>query len=190
MGQVVADARNKGFDAYGVDLAEGLDVFWSVANVCRFCKTASADELPFPDNSMDLVTCFDVLEHIPEEAIAAVLKEMYRVTKKHLMVGIALVSAYKKMFDGSEPHICIKPSQWWCDRMEEAGFTIGGVGIPRRENRANIYATKEDAHARSEVSGIDMHIQPQRKVPGRRTHAEVQGSDRLSGEGDNSVLRV
>ena len=39
----------------------------------------SADELPFPDGSADLVLCLEVLEHIPAELRARSVSEMARV---------------------------------------------------------------------------------------------------------------
>lgn len=39
----------------------------------------SAEALPFPDNSFDVITCVDVLEHVPD--LGKVLKEIYRVLK-------------------------------------------------------------------------------------------------------------
>lgn len=42
---------------------------------------ASAEELPFNDNSFDCVTCIEVLEHIPETLRAQALREVKRVLR-------------------------------------------------------------------------------------------------------------
>jgi 2-polyprenyl-6-hydroxyphenyl methylase / 3-demethylubiquinone-9 3-methyltransferase len=42
-------------------------------------QLCTAERLPFDDNSMEVVTCFDVLEHIPSKG--QTLSEIYRVLK-------------------------------------------------------------------------------------------------------------
>ncbi len=49
-------------------------------------KQGSVYELPYKDNSFDLIICTEVLEHL-EEPIKA-LKEMLRVSKKYLIVSV------------------------------------------------------------------------------------------------------
>ena len=49
-------------------------------------KKGSAYELPYKDNSFDLVICTEVLEHLKEPAKA--LKEILRVSKKYLIISV------------------------------------------------------------------------------------------------------
>lgn len=49
-------------------------------------KQASIYELPYKDNSFDLIICTEVLEHLEEPAKA--LQEMLRVTKKYLILSV------------------------------------------------------------------------------------------------------
>ncbi|MFA6536515.1 MAG: methyltransferase domain-containing protein [Candidatus Paceibacterota bacterium] len=42
----------------------------------------SVYEMPFPDNSFDMILICEVLEHMPYEQFPVALKELYRVTKK------------------------------------------------------------------------------------------------------------
>jgi ubiquinone/menaquinone biosynthesis C-methylase UbiE len=49
---------------------------------------ASAEFLPFKNNVFDLVTCFDVLEHVSNQK--KVLLEIYRVVKKNCRVIITI----------------------------------------------------------------------------------------------------
>lgn len=62
------------FDVTGIDISDGM----LAHNPHKWIK-ASADSIPFPDNSYDYVVCRSLLHHLehPEEA----LKEMFRVLK-------------------------------------------------------------------------------------------------------------
>lgn len=49
-------------------------------------KEGSAYELPYKDNSFDLVVCTEVLEHLSEPA--KVLKEILRTSKKNVLISV------------------------------------------------------------------------------------------------------
>jgi SAM-dependent methyltransferase len=44
---------------------------------------AQADALPFADGSFAVVTCFEVMEHVPEAARRAAFREIHRVLRPH-----------------------------------------------------------------------------------------------------------
>lgn len=80
IGTFLVEARNMGFNVAGVemnpDCAEyardhhGLDVF-----------TGRLDEANLPASSVDVITLFDVLEHVPNPQ--ALLADIYRILKPH-----------------------------------------------------------------------------------------------------------
>lgn len=53
---------------------------------------ADSTQIPLPDNSCDTVTCFQVLEHLPEPIKA--LEEMRRVLKKNGRIIISTIQFY------------------------------------------------------------------------------------------------
>lgn len=78
----------------------GIDKEPAAINFCRErkltnLKIASAENLPFPDSSFDLVTCLDLLEHVEDDKKA--IFEFHRVLKPK---GLLIISApaYKKLF--------------------------------------------------------------------------------------------
>lgn len=112
-----------GIDAYGIDFAEPAKETWKEIGVDKYCQVASAENIPYQSNEFDMVTCTDVLEHIPEENVQKALDEMWRVGSKDFFFIIALEPARSKMpHDGSEPHICLKSPNWWVDTIGQAGY--------------------------------------------------------------------
>lgn len=51
-------------------------------------EAGDARRLRFEDGSFDLVLCAEVLEHIPEPGMTAACRELARVTRGHVLVGV------------------------------------------------------------------------------------------------------
>jgi SAM-dependent methyltransferase len=97
------------FDVTGVDIYEGKIVYERKGyNFIEHDLT----ETPYPffkDNEFDYCLSFDFLEHIPEESIAGILKEMARISR-----GIFV----KVSCHGIPPlHITIKTPGWWLNQL-------------------------------------------------------------------------
>jgi len=71
---------------------------------------ADGTNLPFSDNEFNYITMLDVVEHIPDEDIYNVFKELNRVAKDKILLCIANFSHKHK---GEELHINIKPFKEW-----------------------------------------------------------------------------
>jgi ubiquinone/menaquinone biosynthesis C-methylase UbiE len=110
----------------------GLDVEKTALDFCRergrnFLTQASATELPFSDESFDLVTSFDVLVQIPgERADEKAIAEMYRVLKPKGMAFIR-AAAYEWMRSGHDKALNTQ-RRYTIDglskKLENAGFTV------------------------------------------------------------------
>ena len=76
-----------------------------------------ASELPFPDNSFDLVFCSEVLEHLPEEKVYKALGEMYRIARKYFYGSVCY-----RQDERGKYHLTIQPKEWWQKAFERVGF--------------------------------------------------------------------
>ena len=118
-------------------VTDGIDVnHWAVkqstdvANKTNL-QTASAEDLPFVDNSFDVVIIKHIVEHLPnpEKAIA----EIGRVTASNGILILAtpnLDSLFKpwkgeKWIGYQDPtHISLYPPATWLDWIQKSGFSL------------------------------------------------------------------
>lgn len=110
----------------------GIDLISTALEFCRQrghrqLAQASATDLPFVDESFDLVTSFDVLVQIPGEGSdEQAMREMWRVLRQD---GIAFVrcAAYQWMRSGHDEALGTQRRyelDELCEKMEHAGFQV------------------------------------------------------------------
>lgn len=188
LGQVVATLRNKGYEAYGTDISENIQPYWKMGNITKFCQVAPANKLPFKDKEFELVSCTEVLEHIPEDKVLDSLKEMYRVGKGDFILSCALGKAIHKMpHDATEPHITIKPIDWWIEKIQKAGFSIIELILGAAQSSIVIYATKGERDAKGKMPTRTMYLQSKEGMPVGGSFANIQSGNRFSKQGDDSL---
>jgi SAM-dependent methyltransferase len=122
-GYLVAEARAGGFRATGLDVsAYALGrVATEAPTVAGSVARAMLERLPLADESVDVVSAFDVLEHLvdPEPALAEV--------RRVLRPGGVLIGATPDplLFDRhEETHVSERPPSYWIDRLLGLGFTV------------------------------------------------------------------
>ena len=108
--------------------SEGVDVS---DDALEFCKSKGlkvhkglAEELPFADETFDLVTALDVIEHLDDDI--AGLKEMFRILKKGGKTLI-FVPAFMWLWgvqDDISNHRIRYTKKQIVERLQKAGFTI------------------------------------------------------------------
>lgn len=119
-GFLVKALTDLGVNAYGIDPSE-----YAIGCVPEDIKSrisqGIAQSLPYPDNNFDIVICFDVLEHIPEDDVLKVLQEMLRVTKKWLALRVVTKDLPD---DVDSSHKSIHDKDWWIEKIKEAGGAV------------------------------------------------------------------
>lgn len=129
--EFVKQVRESGITSTGVDFAcPGADII------------AEAQNLPFSDKQFDVLTAFDVLEHLLPSDVDIVLKEFVRVSERFIFSISYSPSAYK--WQGETLHPTVMPEKWWLERIEAAGgvnilkqrrYITGNWNIFNYENR-------------------------------------------------------
>jgi len=110
--------RTKGIEAFGIDISEYCV---KEANV-DYIKTLDITDskIMFDNKYFNIVSAFELLEHIPEDKLSFVLKEIMRVGKKFLFSVHASNSLNDN--DNDKSHVTIKPISWWKQILARNGF--------------------------------------------------------------------
>lgn len=130
MGHLVGDL-SQSFKAYGMDLNH-----WAVKTSQEFAgqaslQTASAQELPFTNNSFNVVIIKHIVEHLPDPAKA--INEIGRVTEKGgiLILATPNLGSLLKPWKGAKwigyqdpTHISLKEPSEWLKLIQDAGFEL------------------------------------------------------------------
>lgn len=90
---------------------------------CYYCFDPAVqiyDEKPPQGMIFDIVCCADVMEHIPEDFVESVLREIFAYTKTN---GVAMFTisgnpALKTFNDGENLHTTIKQVEWWLEKIQ------------------------------------------------------------------------
>ena len=114
-----------GIEVAGVDVSK-YAIEHSMGSVRSKVQVADARELPFEDNSFDLVISINTIHNLEREDLICALKEIERVSRKHAFIT---VDAYRNdeekeaMFAWNLTAKTILSVSEWIDLFKEAGYT-------------------------------------------------------------------
>jgi SAM-dependent methyltransferase len=111
-GFLVEELRKRGVEAFGIDVSE-YAISEVHESVSEFCSVASLTE-PIGD-TYDLITCVEVIEHMPAGDGAAALAHMTDATDRLLLST--------SPFDYGEPtHVNLQPPEQWSALLASRDF--------------------------------------------------------------------
>ena len=120
--------RQHGKNAYGIELSRAV-----LEKECpdllskNYVEPGILTNLPYEDNSFDLVMSSDVLEHIHPEEVDQVVKELVRVSRRHLFLSISLKGHTKASADKDDEahrHTMLRPREWWHNIFRKHGAVV------------------------------------------------------------------
>ncbi len=122
MRRLLEDADG-GFDVKGFDIADNcLDPYFEPFKheILKVGVLWDADDF---NQIYDAIFCTDVLEHIPTDRVAPVLKNLFTCSRKLCFLGISLIQdSFGPGLLGEPLHLTVQPAAWWIERIKEAGF--------------------------------------------------------------------
>jgi len=144
LGRAVKIFRDKGYDAYGVDIADLRDI-WEENGIGEYCLPAPAHDIPFQNNVFDLIFCTGVLEHLHPDHVDASLDEIFRVGKKYFYFSIACCEEHpvQHAYDIAL-HTIIKSPDWWFKKLEKRGFKSIYYGVDDEGTFIFMYGEKDE----------------------------------------------
>lgn len=87
-GQFLLDMAKDGANCFGIDISQKMleQIKPKIEHLrlqdnIRELRVGEADDLPYPDDLFDLVTCIGMFEYYPLEYLQIVLREIHRVLK-------------------------------------------------------------------------------------------------------------
>jgi len=96
-------------------------------------------DMPFPDDSYDVVCCFQVLEHLPFKDFERALSEICRVARKKVIISLPNAA---KLLLPSIPHIFDGDHYW---EINKIGFSLKKIkGIIRYVGSLHCYELEKD----------------------------------------------
>jgi len=130
-GKMVKYLRWLGVEAYGLEISD-YALKTAEDKLKKYLVKGDITGLPYEDNSFDLVTTFDVLEHLPLPKINKALSECLRVSKGLCLHKVfTSENSWIKIFHGVDlSHVSIYPKAWWENFFQESDFMRAKIFFP------------------------------------------------------------
>ena len=113
MGYLVEALRARGVGAWGIDFSD-----YAIDNARKaardFCRVGSILD-PFPHPQYDLITCIEVVEHLPVDDAERAIENLCRHTD-----DIVFTSTPSDF--GEETHLNVRPPEYWGELFARQGF--------------------------------------------------------------------
>ena len=125
LGFMVQGFAENGVEAHGIDISE-----WAIKHAKPNCQCVDicVQKLPFEDNYFDLITCFDVLEHIPTQFHEFVFSEINRVCHGTLYISQPFLVMPEQVYgnkpEDDESHVALMPPYYYTLSFAKFGFEL------------------------------------------------------------------
>jgi len=113
--EIIKSKQIKTILDYGCGKAQNHPKEWNATKYDPAVPEFSAK----PDRRFDLVISTDVLEHIPEESIDEVLKDIFNYSDQWVFLTICTREAREILPNGMNAHATVKPEEWWNDKLKD-----------------------------------------------------------------------
>ena len=119
----------------------------------KYVEAGILTNLPYEDNSFDLVMSSDVLEHIDPSEADAVVRELVRVSRRHLFLSISLKNNGAPR--GEAKHSLLRPRAWWHSLFQKYGAVVNEEILWAMQEKDLQYTTEKQENCRKEGDESD-----------------------------------
>ena len=85
-----------------------------------------------PPEPAELVICGDVLEHVSNECLDAVLADLKRLAQRKLIVVIDMLPSDKTLADGRNTHLITEDPKWWGAKLSKTFDVLEWYPVGRK----------------------------------------------------------
>ncbi len=130
-GLLVYYLRKIGVQAYGLEISK-YALSRARPDISKYLQYGNILKLPFKDNSFDVVTTFNVFEHMHPDLIKQALSECERVSKnKSLHKIFTIENRWMRKFYGADiSKVSIYPKKWWLDLLKDGNYQLSKDFFP------------------------------------------------------------
>ncbi len=112
-GFLVEALRDRGVDCYGIDISS-YAISQVRDDIKPYCRVGSVLD-PFPESHYDLITCIEVLEHLPEKDAEKAVENLCRHSDD--IIFSSTPSDFKET-----THVNVQPPEYWIKMFSKFGF--------------------------------------------------------------------
>lgn len=122
-GHVIKYLRDKGYDAWGTDIAENSLSFPELEQYKYTCDLGEPQQW---DQEFDFIYSCDVFEHLPPESIDNLMENMTNAAPNgKAVVRIALYLDFRGRANiNNALHLTVKPVGWWLDKFKKNNIEV------------------------------------------------------------------
>lgn len=160
-------------DKDGVTLAQAL-ADTGIEEITRYDPAVPRFAKP-PEGTFDIVWCTDVLEHIPESDVGAVVDRLFALAGKVLLVSVSCSPAVKALPNGENAHVTLKTPEFWGEMFDAAA--------KRAENRPYKLVCRETdkpdtvlGTAHANIGPASVRVKSKNCVPTAEIQANMRGT--------------
>jgi hypothetical protein len=113
------------YEAPGFDGQLSAKECFGLSQVYRFEPARNVDQR----QRVDAVVCFDVLEHIFIADVPGVVRELFSLADKLLVVNVACYSARALLPNGENAHITVRGPLWWKGLFDSISIEYPDVSV-------------------------------------------------------------
>ena len=117
-----SDWEKKGFDGLTNKSAKE---FFSLKTVAKYEPARNIDER----QPSDCVICMDVLEHIFLTDIPAVLRDIFSLSKRLIIINVACYKAGTLLPNGENAHVSVRPAEWWKGLIDLVSMEYPNINV-------------------------------------------------------------